>query len=57
MVSVSVRIKYSSTGGTPNATTRTSVQVTKMNPSESEVAAAIKKKYPRWNFIIIEIME
>lgn len=55
MPSVSVKIKYSSTGGTPNATTTTSVQVSKKPPTESEVSAAIKKANPKWNFIILEI--
>ena len=55
MPSVTVKVKYSSTGGNPNATTRTSVQVSSKNPTESEVSAAIKKKNPRWNFIILEI--
>ena len=55
MPSVNVKIKYSSTGGTPNATTTTSVQVSSKTPTESEVSAAIKKKSPKWNFIILEI--
>lgn len=53
--SVSVKIKYSSTGGTPNATTTTSVKVSEKPPTESEVSAAIKKAHPQWNFIILEI--
>ena len=55
MPSVSVKIKYSSTGGNPNAVTKTSVQVSSKNPTESEVSSAIKKKNPKWNFIILEI--
>ncbi len=55
MPSVNVKIKYSSTGGTPNATTLTSVQVSRSPPTESEVSAAIKKAHPEWNFIILEI--
>ena len=55
MPSVNVKIKYSSTGETPNATTTTSVQVSSKKPTESEVSAAIKKKNPKWNFIILEI--
>ena len=55
MPSVSVKIKYSSTGGTPNAVTIVSVQVSSKNPTESEVTAAIKKRNPKWNFHILEI--
>ena len=55
MPSVNVKIKYSSTGGSPNAVTKTSVQVSSRNPTESEVSAAIKKKNPKWNFIMLEI--
>ncbi len=38
-----------------NSGTSTSVTVSKKNPTESEVAAAIRKKHPKWNFTIIEI--
>lgn len=55
MPSASVKIKYSSTGGNPNATTQISVQVSRKPPTESEVSAAIKKKHPKWNFVILEI--
>ncbi len=55
MPSVNVRIKYSSTGGAPNAQTTTSVQVSRKPPTEAEVAAAIKKANPKWNFVILEI--
>ncbi len=55
MQTVSVKIKYSSTGANLNATTQVSVQVSKNPPTESEVSAAIKKKHPKWNFIILEI--
>jgi hypothetical protein len=55
MPSVNVKIKYSSTGGAPASTTKISVQVSKKPPTESEVQAAIVKKYPKWNFVILEI--
>ena len=55
MPSVRAKVKYSSTGGTPNATTYTSVLVSSKNPTESEVSAAIRKKNPKWNFVILEI--
>lgn len=56
MPSVNVKVKYNSTGGANlNAGTQTSVTVSKKNPTESEVAAAIKKKHPKWNFAILEI--
>jgi len=52
---VEVKVKYSSIGGNPTSTTTTSVQVTSKNPTESEITAAIKKKNPKWNFIILEV--
>lgn len=55
MVSVSVKIKYSSTGGNPSSTSTISVQVSKKPPTESEVSAVIKKAHPKWNFTILEI--
>jgi hypothetical protein len=55
MPTVSVKIKYSSTGDNPNSTITTSVMVTRKTPTESEVTAAIKKAHPKWNFIILEI--
>lgn len=55
MPMVQVKVKYSSTGGTPSSTTSTSVQVTSKTPTESEVSAAIRKMHPKWNFIILEI--
>ena len=55
MQAVSVRIKYSSTGGNLNAFTTTSVMVSKKPPTESEVIAVIKKKHPRCNFVVIAI--
>ena len=56
MKSVRVKIKYSSTGGKPTSTTTTSVQVSSKTPTESEVSAYIKKKHPKWNFEILEIL-
>ncbi|HMY01176.1 MAG TPA: hypothetical protein PKC44_15505 [Agitococcus sp.] len=55
MPAVNVKIKYHSTGGVPTATTYVSVYVRKSMPTESEVNAVIKQKYPQWNFIILEI--
>ena len=55
MPSVNVKIKYSSTGGTPSTVTTMNVYVTKKPPTESEVNAAIEKAHPKWNFIILEI--
>jgi hypothetical protein len=55
MPSVNVRVKYSATGGAPTSTTKVSVQVSRKPPTESEVNAAIRKKYPKWNFVIIAI--
>lgn len=55
MPSVTVKIKYSTTGGTPSATTTVSVPVSKKPPTESEVSAAITKSHPKWNFVILEI--
>jgi|HubBroStandDraft_4_1064222.scaffolds.fasta_scaffold02598_6 hypothetical protein len=55
MQSVSVKIKYSSTGGTPTSTTKVSVLVSKKPPTESEVTEAIRKRYPKWKFIVLEI--
>jgi hypothetical protein len=50
-----VRLKYSSSGGTPSALTSISVQCSSKNPTESEISAIIKKKNPKWNFIILKI--
>ena len=55
MHSVSVKVKYSPTGGSPTSTTKISVLVSKRPPTESEVQAAIKKRYPKWSFVIVEI--
>jgi hypothetical protein len=55
MPSATARIHYSSTGGKPNARSSVTVQVSSKNPTESEVSEAIKKKNPKWNFIILEI--
>ncbi|MBK6757500.1 MAG: hypothetical protein IPG70_07720 [Moraxellaceae bacterium] len=55
MPTVNVKLKYSSTGGAPTATTSVSVYVISAKPTESEVSAAIKVKHPQWNFIILEI--
>jgi hypothetical protein len=53
---VTVKVKYNSSGGAAlNSGTQINVTVSKKNPTESEVAAAIKKKYPKWNFAILEI--
>jgi hypothetical protein len=52
---VQVKLKFSSTGGTPTTTTSASVVVTSKTPTESEVSAAIRKMHPKWNFIILEI--
>ena len=57
MHSVSVRIKYSSTGGNPNAITRVAVMVLSKPATESEVSATLKRKHPKWNFVILEIKE
>jgi len=52
MPSVSVRVEYSSTGGVPTSTPRVSVQVSAKPPTESELYAAISKRYLNWNFIM-----
>jgi hypothetical protein len=54
-MSVSVKIKYNATGGTPTGSTWITVDVYSKNPTESEIAAAIRKKNPQMNFIILEI--
>jgi len=56
MQSVKVKIKYSSTGGKPTSTTMITVYVSSKTPTESEVSAYIKKKHPKWNFEILEIL-
>lgn len=55
MPSVNVKLKYSSTGGTPSSTTSVSVYVSSQKPTESEISAAIKKQHPMWNFTILQI--
>ena len=55
MPTVQVKVKYSSIGGKPTSITKTTVHVSSKNPTESEVSAEIKKKHPKWNFIILEI--
>jgi len=55
MPSVRVKVKYSSTGDTPSAVTTVSVSVSKKDPTESEVSAVLSKRYPKWNFYILEI--
>lgn len=52
---VSVKVKYSAIGGRPTSGTSTTVMVVSKPPTESEVSAAIKKKHPKWNFVIIEM--
>ncbi len=55
MPTVNVKVKYHATGGVPSATTFVSVYVISSPPTESEVRAVIKQKYPQWSFIILEI--
>jgi hypothetical protein len=55
MHSVKVKIQYSPNGGTPTGINYTTVYVKNNPPTESEVAAAIRKANPSWNFIILEI--
>lgn len=55
MPTVNVKVKYSPTGGEPKQISSKSFQVSSKTPTESEVSAAIKKKNPKWNFIILEI--
>jgi hypothetical protein len=55
MPSVNVKYKYSSSGGVPNISGATAVVVSKKPPTESEVMAALKKKNPKWSFVILEI--
>lgn len=55
MPSVTVKLKYSSTGGVPNVTGTKAVNVTRKPPTESEVMAALKKLHPKWSFTILEI--
>ena len=55
MTSVNVKIRYSSSGHVPTSTIKLSVLVSKKPPTESEVAAALRYRYPKWNFIILEI--
>lgn len=54
MPSATVKVQYSATGGNPGSKTTTSVHVNSKTPTESEISAAIKKKNPKWNFIILE---
>lgn len=53
MESVKVKVQYCSNGGKPNGTTHACVMV--RSKTESEISAAIKKRYPKWNFIILQI--
>ena len=54
MPSVTVKVKYSSTGGKPTSTTSTSFVVNSKNPTESELTAKIRQKNPKWNFYILD---
>ena len=55
MPSVTVKFKYSSTGGVPNINGTKAVIVSRKPPTESEVMAALKKQNPKWSFVILEI--
>lgn len=55
MPTAHVKFKYSATGGHPTTLSSTDVHVTSNPATESEVSAALKKKYPKYNFIITEI--
>lgn len=55
MPSVTVKFKYSSSGGTPNVNATKSVVVSRKPPTESEVMAELKKANPKWNIVIVEI--
>ncbi len=55
MPSVTVKFKYSSSGGTPNVNATKSVVVSRKPPTESEVMAQLKKANPKWNIVIVEI--
>lgn len=53
MISVKVKVRYHPNGGNP--TGQTSISVNAESRTESAVSAAIKKAYPKWNFIILDI--
>lgn len=55
MHSVKVKVKYSPNGGNPTGITSTTVYLANEPATEAEIAAAIKKAHPNWNFIILEI--
>ena len=52
---VTVKLKYSSTGGVPNIGAVKSVVVSRKPPTESEVMTALKKANPKWSITILEI--
>lgn len=55
MPTVVVKHQYGPKGKKPSVTGSTSVQVSRKPPTESEVAAALRRLYPDREIIILEI--